>query len=65
MEKKATVYVRHLNAPHQEESLTKFMPLNEALKKEVKEEVIQDKQKEQIDDKKENIVFFKYSISSF
>lgn len=36
MEKKATVYVRHLDAPHQKESLTKFMPLNEEMKKEVK-----------------------------
>ena len=36
MEKKTTVYVRHLDAPHQEESLTKFQPLNEALKAEVK-----------------------------
>ncbi len=32
---KATVVVRHLNAPHQSESLTKFQPLNDALKTEV------------------------------
>ena len=32
---KATVVVRHLNAPHQSESLTKFQPLNDALKAEV------------------------------
>ena len=31
---KTTVYVRHLNAPHQTESLTKFQPLNDSLKKE-------------------------------
>lgn len=36
---KATVYVRHLDAPHQTESLTKFMPLNDKLKKEVREAV--------------------------
>ena len=36
MEKKATVYVRHLNAEHQKESLTKFQPLNDALKQELK-----------------------------
>lgn len=34
--KKTVVYVRHLDAPHQEESLTKFRPLNAALKAEVK-----------------------------
>ena len=39
MEKKTTVYVRHLNAPHQTESLTKFQPLNDALKKELREAV--------------------------
>ena len=32
---KATVVVRHLNAPHQTESLTKFQPLNDALKAEI------------------------------
>lgn len=32
---KAAVVVRHLNAPHQEESLTRFQPLNDALKAEV------------------------------
>ena len=37
--KNAVVYVRHLNAPHQKESLTKFMPLNEALKNELKEAI--------------------------
>ncbi len=31
----ATVFVRHLNAPHQTESLTKFLPLNDKLKAEV------------------------------
>ena len=36
MDKKSVVYVRHLEAPHQKESLTKFQPLNEELKKEVK-----------------------------
>ena len=34
---KTTVYVRHLEAPHQSESLTKFQPLNDALKKEAQE----------------------------
>lgn len=36
MDGKTTVYVRHLCAPHQKESLTKFQPLNAALKAEVK-----------------------------
>ncbi len=36
MEKKAVVQVRHLNAPHQQESLTHFLPLGDALKKELK-----------------------------
>lgn len=36
MENKATVYVRHLNADHQKESLTKFLPLNAELKAELK-----------------------------
>lgn len=36
MEKKATVYVRHLDAPYQTESLTHFKPLGEELKAEVK-----------------------------
>ena len=35
MNQKATVYVRHLHAPHQQESLTTFLPLSDALKKEV------------------------------
>lgn len=39
MNKKATVYVKHLKAEHQKESLTKFQPLNEALKSEVKSAV--------------------------
>ena len=36
MEPKTTVYVRHLSSPHQTESLTKFMPLNDALRTELK-----------------------------
>lgn len=36
MKEKAVVQVRHLNAPHQQESLTKFMPLGDALKQELK-----------------------------
>ena len=36
MDKKTVVYVRHLNAEHQKESLTKFLPLGEEMKKEVK-----------------------------
>lgn len=36
MEKKTTVFVKHLAAPHQTESLTKFLPLNDALRAEVK-----------------------------
>ncbi len=39
METKTTVYVRHLDAPYQTESLTKFLPLNEELKQEVKKAV--------------------------
>lgn len=39
MEKKATVYVRHLEAPHQKESLTKFQPLNAELKAELKKAI--------------------------
>ncbi|MDD4074724.1 MAG: DUF362 domain-containing protein [Eubacteriales bacterium] len=39
MQKITTVYVRHLDAPHQQESLTKYLPLNEALKKEVRSAV--------------------------
>ncbi len=35
MSEKATVYVRHLDAPHQKESLTKFLPINDSLKAEV------------------------------
>lgn len=35
MSEKSTVYVRHLKAPHQNESLTKFMPLSGALKRDV------------------------------
>ena len=31
---KTTVYVRHLESPHQTESLTKFQPLNKALAEE-------------------------------
>ena len=38
-DKTTTVYVKHLNAEHQSESLTKFMPLNDALKAEVKKAV--------------------------
>ena len=41
MDKKTTVYVRHLNAPHQSESLTKFMPLNDALRAEVRTAVFE------------------------
>lgn len=36
---KTTVYVKHLEAPHQSESLTKFMPLNNELAKELKEAI--------------------------
>lgn len=36
MEKKTTVYVRHLDAPHQSESLTHYMPLNPELRAELK-----------------------------
>lgn len=36
MEAKTTVYVRHLEAEHQKESLTRFMPLNDALKAELR-----------------------------
>ena len=36
---KTTVYVRHLDAPHQTESLTKFQPLNYELKKEAEKAV--------------------------
>lgn len=36
MANKTTVYVRHLNAPHQSESLTHFMPLNQELKEELR-----------------------------
>lgn len=36
MESKATVYVRHLNAPYREGSRTKFQPLTEEMKMEVK-----------------------------
>lgn len=39
MEGKATVYVRHLDAPHQTESLTKFQPLNPLLKAELKKAI--------------------------
>ncbi len=39
MSNKATVYVRHLDAPHQSESLTKFMPLNDEMKAEIKKAV--------------------------
>ncbi len=39
MKEKPTVYVRHLHAPHQQESLTKFQPLSSALKQEVKSAV--------------------------
>ena len=39
MDKKATVYVRHLDAPHQTESLTKFQPLNEDLRAELKKAI--------------------------
>ena len=35
MQRKAAVTVRRLNAPHQEESFSKFLPLNDALKQEV------------------------------
>ena len=36
MKEKDIVQVRHLNAPHQQESMTEFMPLGDALKKELK-----------------------------
>lgn len=39
MEEKTKVFVRHLNASHQSESLTKFLPLNEELKKEIHKNV--------------------------
>ncbi|MDD3831777.1 MAG: DUF362 domain-containing protein [Clostridia bacterium] len=35
----ATVIVRHIDAPYQQESLTKFMPLGEEMKQEVKKTV--------------------------
>ncbi len=35
MDKKTTVYVRHLDAPYQEETRTVFKPLSEAMKKEI------------------------------
>ena len=36
MEKKASVIVRHLNAPYQEESRTQFKPLGEEMVREIK-----------------------------
>ena len=39
MENKPLVYVRHLSAPHQTESMTKFLPLNPALKAELKKTI--------------------------
>ncbi len=39
MDKKAVVYVHHLNSEHQKESLTKFLPLSEEMKREVKSAV--------------------------
>ena len=38
-QKKTSVIVRHLDAPHQTESFTKFMPLNEKLKEELKKAI--------------------------
>ena len=39
MEKKALVYVRHLNAPYQKESRTVFKPLTEEMTKEIRKTV--------------------------
>ena len=39
MEKKTTVYVRHLDAPYQEGTRTVFKPLTDAMKKEIRSAV--------------------------
>ena len=41
MEKKASVIVRHLNAPYQEESRTHFKPLGEEMVREIRPEHFQ------------------------
>ena len=38
-DKATRVYVKHLNAEHQKESLTKFQPLNDSLKTELRKAI--------------------------